>query len=186
MLYRSLELSASPEGRTIVAPCIVPYNRVARVCDQGGLPYDECFAPGVFKRNLKAPHHVLVRAQHGNAFLDICGRAITLQETEQGMSGEFTALRSAPGEQALAMIREGIYQGFSVGFVPIKSRVGEQGEIIRVAGHLDHVALVMEPAYADSAALAIRQASVKVIDELRPIIDEALENRLTALGLTRA
>jgi HK97 family phage prohead protease len=186
MLYRSLELSASPEGRTIVAPCIVPYNRVARVVDEGGLPYDECFAPGVFKRNLRDPARVLVRGQHGSDFLSIAGRALTLNDDGERLSGEFLALESPSGEQALAMVRAGIYKGASVGFMPIKSAVGNHGEVVRLAAHLDHVALVMEPAYADATALAIRQASVRIIDELRPIIDAELEKRLTALGMTRA
>jgi HK97 family phage prohead protease len=185
MLYRSIELSAPTEGRTIVAPCIVPYNRTVQVADGDGPPYREMFAPGVFTRNVSHPKRVLLRGQHGEDFLSIAGHALVLNDNDEQLSGEFVALDSTSGDQALAMVRAGIYTGASVGFMPIKSRQGARGETIRLLAHLDHVALVMEPAYADAATLSIRAASVSQLADLRPPRDDELEKRLTALGLTR-
>jgi HK97 family phage prohead protease len=185
VLYRSIALSAPAEGRTIVAPCIVPYNRATRVADEGGPVYEEMFAPGVFSRNIQHPKRVLLRGQHGEDFLSIAGHALVLNDDAEQLAGEFLALDSPSGEQALAMVRAGIYAGASVGFLPIKTRTGARGETIRVQAHLDHVALVMEPAYTDAATLSIRAASVRHLEELRPPRDEDLEKRLTALGLTR-
>jgi HK97 family phage prohead protease len=185
VLYRSLSLAPTDAGRTIVAPCIVPYNRVARVADGDGPAYDEMFAPGVFARNLRAPHHVLIRSQHAEDFLGVVGRAVRLDDSDEQLAGEFVALDSNSGHQALAMIKEGIYTGASVGFVPIRNKRGSKGEIVRVSAHLDHVALVMEPAYSDAAALSVRSASVPALDDLRPPVDADLDKRLTALGLER-
>jgi uncharacterized protein len=179
MMYRSVSLTVG-EGRTIVAPCIVPYNRAARVQDENGPPYDEMFAPGCFERSLRAPHRILMRGQHGMDFLSIAGRVATLSDTDEQLAGEFLALESPSGDQALAMVRAGIYTGASVGIIPLRSR-REGNVLVRTRAHLDHVALVMEAAYADAGTLAIRSAAADRFADLRPKPDPDLEERLTAL-----
>lgn len=183
LLYRSVKLEEG-SGRTIVAPCIVPYGKIARVSD-GGPPYNEMFEPGVFARNFKAVNRVLLRGQHGEDFLSVVGRATALHETTEGLGGEFLCLESNSGDQALAMVKAGIYTGASVGFMPFKTRTGPGGEVVRVTAHLDHVALVMEPAYVEASSLTVRQMSNCAVDELRPIRNDDLEERLTQLGITR-
>ncbi|HEY7009039.1 MAG TPA: HK97 family phage prohead protease [Jatrophihabitantaceae bacterium] len=196
LLHRSFVGSPTAgEGRTIVAPCVVPYNRAMRVADfnldgSAGQPYDEMFVPGVFRNDVGAAHRVLVRAQHTEGFLGIVGRAAALHDGPNELGGEFLALDTPSGEQALGMVRAGIFTGMSVGFEPIVNRRGPRGEIVRTRARLDHVALVLEPAYPEAGALTVRSdagSDDRVdLDELRPPANDDLERRLRDLGLRPA
>jgi len=194
ILSRSIAgVPAAGDGRTIVAPCIVPYNRAQRVADfnpdgTAGPPYDEMFAPGVFRNDIAAaPQRVLVRAQHTEGFLGIVGRASALHDGPNELGGEFLALETPSGEQALGMVRAGIFTGMSVGFEPIVNRRGPHGEVVRTRARLDHVALVLAPAYPEAAGLAVRADSGDAgridLEEFRPPANDDLERRLRDLGL---
>ncbi|MBO0713507.1 MAG: HK97 family phage prohead protease [Acidimicrobiales bacterium] len=180
ILTRSTSVTAG-EGRTIVAPCVVPYNRAARVRDGEGPTYVEMFAPGCFANITRAPYRVLVRAEHAQNHYDIVGRATTFVDSEAGLAGEFVAVEGPFGDHALALIKDGIWTGASVGFVPLSSRRGAAGEIVRVRCHLDHVGLVVTPAYAEASELAVRRRPD--LADLRPRRDDGLTKRLTALGV---
>jgi HK97 family phage prohead protease len=177
------------DGRTITGR-VVPYNEPARVADDPNGPlYDEMFAPGSFKRAVRstaAGRRVDLRYGHSDSVLEVIGPSIELQERNDGLWGSFRAMeRSAAAEQALAMIEAELIDGFSVGFVPLRSLNGPRGVVVRAACHLDHVGLVRDPAYKGALIESVRSAPVEALSRelqaLRPVPNKALDDRLAKL-----
>lgn len=189
VLLRSFDRpELTEDGRTIRGR-VVPYNEVARVADSDTGPiYEELFSPGSFQRATRAARagRVDLRYGHGDSLLDVIGPATEFEERQDGLWGTFRAMeRSAPADQALAMIEAGLIGGFSVGFVPIRTLAGARGVKVRAGCHLEHVALVKEPAYTSALIESVRSApDYQMPDELaalRPPRNEDLEARLSKL-----
>ena len=181
ILHRTFpaELIEESDGRTLFGRC-VPYDKVARVIDEVGPPYEEAFTRGAFARAVKAPQRVLLRFEHRDGLLDVAGYGKELEERDDGLWGSFRALDSPAGEQALALHRAGVLGFFSVGFHPIGNGRRRSGVVVRTHCHLDEVSLCREPAYPGVEA-AVRAGNVIPFE--RPARDPALDTRLaTVLG----
>lgn len=151
-----IEIRSDGTGRTVHG-IVVPYGQVARVSD-GGAPYQEMFAPGAFARDLLARagnyRGVKLLFQH-NSDTPI-GRATDLHEDAAGLYGAFQVTPEASrGDEALALLRDGVLDSFSVGFRPMEHDKRE-GVIVRTRAALREASLVTFPAYAGASVAGVR------------------------------
>jgi len=176
-IYRdySSDATVGGDGRTIILTC-VPYDTPTTV-DDGQGPYVEEFAPGAFRRAVKAPHRVELRYRHADGVANLLGRAVDLVETPTALVGTFRAV-GPNGDQALAMINDGLLTGASVGAQlhpqgsEIVNRAGYQVTRRTLISRLLEVSLVPEPAYADAGVVAVREGHADV-DALAVIRERA-------------
>jgi Escherichia/Staphylococcus phage prohead protease len=175
------ELVQDSDGRTLHGQ-VIPYDQPAKVSDFGGPPYQEVFARGAFKRAVRAPQRVLLRFEHRDGLLDVCGYGDSLEDREDGLWGSFRTLEGPSGEQALELHRAGVLGYFSVGFHPLSNGRRQNGVVLRTHCHLDEVSLCREAAYPGTEA-AVRAKAVLLEP---PKTDPELERRLAALGYERS
>lgn len=153
-----MEVRADATGRTIHG-IVVPYGQVARVSD-GGPSYSEMFAPGAFKRSISMqPHNKVKLLSQHNSRSNPLGRATMLREDANGLYGEFIVSRTAAGDEALELVRDGALDSFSVGFTPIKHRK-EDGVVVRTEAGIRESSLVTFPAYAGASVGGVRWADL--------------------------
>ncbi|WP_043732531.1 HK97 family phage prohead protease [Nocardia asiatica] len=149
--YASLD---GATGRTIHGVAI-PYGEVAEVRDGYGPPYKEKFLPGAFTRSIQERgRKVRLMAMHNTRSFPI-GLPVTLADTPEGLAVAFRISDTVAGNDALALVRDGTVTGFSVGFVPIRSRTVD-GVVERLEASLREVSLVTEPAYEGAQVAGIR------------------------------
>lgn len=148
-------LEPSGDGRTLDLR-IVPYNTPARVSD-GGEPYQEEWAPGVFKSQMNAASRVLVNFEHQKGLSNVVGRGAEFHDSEEGFGGSFRILSGADGDKALELVRDEVLTGVSLEAVPLKSEVTSDGIVRRIKARLVNIALCRFPAFEDAQVLAVRE-----------------------------
>ena len=158
------DLSARSDGRTI-AGIVVPYNTEALVSD-GGKPYREMFAPGAFKRSYSMKRIPLL-SQHDMSRnpLGVADRD-AWREDAAGLYAEFRVSATQAGDEALALVRDGALDSFSVGFRPVKHSKRD-GVVVREEAALRETSLVTFPAYEDARISAVRAALLEMSEEER-------------------
>lgn len=168
-----IEVRADAEGRTVHG-IVVPFDRVATVSD-GGRPYQEAFQKGAFTKAIQERgNRVKLLSQH-NSRVNPLGRASLLREDAAGLYGEFTVSRTAAGDEALELVRDGALDSFSVGFVPVK-HVKRDGVTWRTETGIREASLVTFPAYEDALISGVRNLDP---DDLERILALAHELRST-------
>lgn len=159
MLHRAyglVDVEVRAEGRTLLGT-VVPYGRQVRVG-----AYRESFARGAFTGTDPATVPLLVAHRH--AALPI-GRAATLTDEEARLAGEFTLAQTRDAEEVLALARDGVPLGLSVGFAPVVDQWSpDRRSVVRVRGMLAEVSVVGVAAYAGARVDAVRAAQ----DDARP------------------
>jgi HK97 family phage prohead protease len=176
-----VELTPSGDGRTLELR-VVPYNTVARVSD-GGDPYDEEWAPGVFDKQLNAANRVLVNVEHEQGFGGVVGRGAEFRESSEGFDGSFRILQGPDGDKALELVNEGILTGVSLEARPLKSERTALGVMRRLKAQLLNIALTRYPAFPQAQVLAVREEPPEEPEpeepqpepERRSQVDELLE-----------
>lgn len=166
--FVDLEIRSSIEGRTIHG-IVVPFGRSARVSD-GGPAYDEMFRYGAFTKTIAengARVKLLSQHQQGRNPL---GRASLLREDTAGLYGEFTVSRTAAGDEALELVRDGALDSFSVGFAPI-NHVRENRVVVRTEVALREASLVTFPSYVDALVGGVRSMSDEDVIALATRLD---------------
>lgn len=164
-------LEPTGDGRTIDIR-IVPYNTPARVSD-GGQPYEEEWAPGVFDKQLNAASRVLVNVEHEKGFGGVVGRGAQFRDAEDGFDASVRVLSGPDGDKALELVNEGVLTGVSLEAVPLKSERTEAGVVRRVKARLINVALCRFPAFADAQVLAVREEPAPD-PETEPVLEPAV------------
>ena len=154
-----LRVADDGDGRTIDG-MIAPWNKSTPVLKP--VPGMELFKRGAFDKSLsesKRPIPLLVR--HNEA--EPAAVLTSHENREDGHYATFRALKTRAGDDALELIREGLYLGLSVGgwAIPaattIKRAAGGKPQMIeRAELRLDHIGLVRTPAYEDAQVLALR------------------------------
>lgn len=146
----ALEIRAEGDGRTVVG-IAVPYDVEQRISPT----LVEVFRKGVFRDVVRAANRVKLLYQHKTDAP--IGRAVMLEEREDGLYGEFRISKTEAGDEALELIRDGVLSNLSVGFQPLKDE--KRGGIVnRIKAHLAEVSLVTFGAYGDNASIvAVRQ-----------------------------
>ncbi len=155
LLGESLEVRESPEGRRVCG-IAAPFGR-----DYDAGDYVEQFSRGAFAVSIRdrGDQIPLLEAHRQDAMP--LGRAIHLEERNDGLYAEFLISRTGRGDEALQLARDGVMHSFSVGFVPVrdKRRTTADGRpmVVRDEVKLHHVGLISEvPAYDDARVLAVR------------------------------
>lgn len=148
-----IEVRADSEGRTVHG-IIVPFGQVARVSD-GGPSYDEMFQQGAFAKTIQERGSRVKLLSNHNARSNPLGRASALREDAAGLYGEFRVSKTAAGDEALELLRDGALDSFSVGFTPIKHRMEGRTKVRTEVG-LREASLVTFPAYEGALVGGIR------------------------------
>lgn len=141
-------LELREDGRTLTG-LVVPYGTDTRIGR-----YVERFAAGAFAD--ADAEAVPLLAAHAHADLPI-GRTISLVEEARGLVGTFLVADSVKGQEVLALARDGVPLGLSVGFVPTEDRWNkDKTQVVRVRARLAEVSVVGVPAYAGARVEAVR------------------------------
>jgi HK97 family phage prohead protease len=147
-----LEIRSDGTGRTIHG-IVVPYGQVARVRD-GGAPYDEMFQQGAFTKTLaerRSPVKLLSQHDPRNPM----GVMVEHRDDAAGLYGAFRVSNISAASDQLELARDGVLDGFSVGFAPVK-QVNRNGTTVRTEVKLREVSLVTFPAYEGALVAGIR------------------------------
>jgi len=150
---REAELSLdSAEERTITG-LAVPYDQEASI--GGGI--QERFAPGA----IDTVEDVKLFYGHEEPI----GRVVSGRETEAGYEITAKVSNTARGEEVLTLMRDGVLNKFSVGFMPVEQE--RDGSLItRTLVDLKEVSVVPFPAFAGANITEVRE------DQLDPEIVE--------------
>lgn len=166
-----LEVRSSGEGAStgrIIEGLAVPYGVRQRIDES----LTEQFERGAFAHMIELAHRaqapggrpsyrVRFAREHVKQGGVLIGKTISLEETERGLVGAWQVSKTAAGDEALELARDGALNELSIGFraAPGWSRRLPDGTVSRTRADLFEVSLVMEGAYAQAAAVeAVRAA----------------------------
>ena len=183
----ALTLDAAEE-RTITG-LAVPYNQEASI----GFGERELFAPGA----IASVEDVKLFYGHEEPI----GKVISGRETEAGYEITAKVSNTSRGDEVLTLMRDGVLNKFSVGFMPIEQ--DREGDLItRTLVDLKEVSVVPFPAFQGANITEVRedQAQAEIIEtqnqerksmsdnmelEVRSVQDEVAElRRVVEAGLT--
>lgn len=160
--------SAADEGTTSVEGVAVPFGDIIDTWD-GAETFDrECEFDGLDEAKLCF--------EHGETI----GRITKAESTDDGLHITARISDTARGRDAMTLIRDGVLDSFSVGFIPIESQKDRDGITHRRKVRLLETSIVSWPAYQNakmtkSAAPAVEQRKEETMN------DEAIKDSLTAL-----
>jgi phage head maturation protease len=151
-----LQLRDDGDGRTLVGP-VLPWGVEARVVDRGRL-VTETFERGALAGT--DPARVPLTATHPrDAGTLPIGVTLAIDDRADAAWGEWHVSDTMIGNEVLALARDGVPLGLSVGFaeVPGGSRwsAGRQ-RVTRTRAALDHIAVVRVPAYQGAGVVGVR------------------------------
>jgi HK97 family phage prohead protease len=148
---------ASDGGGRTIHGALLPWGTEARVYDRGRLVV-ETFARGALEGT--DPGRVPLTATHPrDAGTLPIGRTLSIEDRADGAWGEWLVSDTMIGNEVLALARDGVPLGLSIGFaeVPGGSRWSpDRGRVTRTRAELDHVAVVRVPAYAGAGVVGVR------------------------------
>jgi phage head maturation protease len=156
-LTSSLALRDGGDGRTLVGP-LLPWGVEARVVDRGRL-VTETFTRGALEGT--DPGRVPLTATHPrDAGTLPIGRTLTIEDRADAAWGEWLVSDTMIGNEVLALARDGVPLGLSVGFaeVPGGSRwSADRQRVTRTRALLDHIAVVRQAAYLGAGVVGVRE-----------------------------
>lgn len=195
--YRSfvpdLEVRSGGDGRTIFG-IVVPYDAPTRIDDK----LVETFARGAFNHQLKAPSRVKLAREHVMLGGKLIGSATLLRDDSAGLYAELRASKTPDGDETLELVKDNALDQLSVAFRERQNRRLGGGVTQRVKADLFEIAVVMEGAYGELAAIAgvrskqkpqaamdldLRAAAGEYLHGLPKPVDNDLEIRRIRLGL---
>lgn len=160
--------SADDEGTTSVEGVAVPFGDIIDTWD-GAETFDrECEFQGLDEAKLCF--------EHGETI----GRIIKAESMDDGLHITARISGTSRGRDAMTLIRDGVLDSFSVGFIPLESQKDRDGITHRRKVRLLETSIVSWPAYQNakmtkSAAPAVEQRKEETME------DEAIKDSLTAL-----
>jgi HK97 family phage prohead protease len=92
------------------------------------------------------------------------GRTLTIDDRADAAWGEWLVSDTMLGNEVLALARDGVPLGLSIGFteVPGGNRwSADRQRVTRTKAELDHIAVVRVPAYAGAGVAGVRAASAR-------------------------
>ena len=159
-LTTTLALRDGEDGRTLVG-ALLPWGVPAQVVDRGRL-VTETFTRGALADTNPATVPLTATHPRDAGTLPI-GRTLTIEERADAAWGEWLVSDTMIGNEVLALARDQVPLGLSVGFaeVPGGSRWNaERTRVTRTRAALDHVAVVRVPAYAGADEAAVADSAV--------------------------
>jgi HK97 family phage prohead protease len=161
------------DGRTLHGP-VLPWGIEARVLDAGRL-VTETFERGALAGT--DPGRVPLTATHPrDAGTLPIGVTLSIEDRADAAWGEWRVSDTMIGNEVLALARDGVPLGLSIGFaeVPGGSRwSADRQRVTRTRADLDHIAIVRTPAYAGAGVAGVRAQALRA------------ENMATLLALLR-
>ena len=162
VLYRAAEDWADLEVRTdgdegIVYGIAVPWDKPTPIVP--GLV--EEFARGAFDGQMKrnGARSVFLARDHIPMGGTPLGRLTLMRNDAKGLYIEAPVSRTQVGEETLTLVRDGVLDSFSIGFVEGQNQLvqGRTDTITRrVTASLREVAIVLNPAYKDAVLAGVR------------------------------
>lgn len=142
METRSFEVRLDAETREVTG-IAVPYGQVA---DIGS--YREAFAPGA----IRSVEDVKLFWQHSEPI----GKIVEGRDTEAGFEIRAKISDTARGNEAYTLLKDGVINKFSVGFVPLEQT--RDGDLVtRTNVDLKEVSLVSFPAFSGASISEVRE-----------------------------
>lgn len=156
VLYRTFEpdLEIKPrtkggDGRTLYG-IAVPWRKPIEVPSER---IREQFAPNAFGHQERDASRVKLANEHIKLGGTLIGRLELMRNDAAGQYVEARVARTEKGDETLALVEDGALNEWSVGFLPRQNRnVG--GVVERVTAHMREVAVTMQGAYGELAAVA--------------------------------
>ena len=149
------------DGRTL-AGVLLPWNVEARVLDQGRL-VTETFERGALAGT--DPGRVPLTATHPrDAGTLPIGVTLSIEDRADAAWGEWHVSDTMIGNEVLALARDGVPLGLSIGFaeIPGGSRwSADRQRVTRTRAALDHIAVVRTPAYVGAGVAGVREATAR-------------------------
>jgi HK97 family phage prohead protease len=156
-LTSSLAIRDGGDGRTLVGP-VLPWGTEARVVDRGRL-VTETFERGALAGT--DPGRVPLTATHPrDAGTLPIGVTLSIDDRADAAWGEWRVSDTMIGNEVLALARDGVPLGLSIGFAeaPGGSRwSADRQRVTRTRAALDHVAVVRVPAYQGAGVVGVRR-----------------------------
>lgn len=179
-LFRSftpeIELRSGGDGRTLHG-IAVPYGRPQRI----DATLVEQFRHGAFARQVAAAHRVPLAREHMPLGGKLIGRLTALREDAAGLYFEARVSKTPLGDETLALLEDEALREVSIGFRPKQDARLADGTIERVTADLRELAVVMQGAYGEAAAVAgVRSAAEDTGDTPVVVADEVSRQRAEA------
>jgi HK97 family phage prohead protease len=157
----ALHVRDGGDGRTLYG-ALLPWGTEAQVMDPPG-PRGrlvvETFQRGAFAGTDPAAVPVTARHPRDGETLPI-GVSVELDERADAAWWAGRVSATNLGDEVLALARDGVPLGLSIGFVEVPggSRWLSRDRVVRTRAQLDHVAVVRVPAYAGAEVVGVRGA----------------------------
>ena len=145
METRSFDIRSVDEETREVSGIAVPYGQVINA---GG--YNESFERGA----IDSIEDVKLFWNHEEPI----GRITKGEDTDDGYVITAVISRTARGEEAYTLAKDGVINRFSVGFIPVESREDKNNTVVRTKVNLKEVSLVPFPAYEGATVSVVRNA----------------------------
>lgn len=142
---------AEGDGRTIEAR-FVPYNVPTRI----DAHLTEEFLPGAFRRQVRDPRIPLALG-HLPQGGTVIGKVVSLREEPDGLYGTARISNTTDGNNALELLRDGVFDSVSIGFRALQDSRGPNGIVQRRSAEVTELAIVLRPAYTGAKVLALRE-----------------------------
>jgi HK97 family phage prohead protease len=172
ILYRAFEpdleiktRAKGGDGRTVIG-IAVPWGKPVRVDSR----LVEQFANGAFNDQLRAAPRIPFAREHIKLGGTLIGRSLMYRNDASGLYGEWRVSPTPAGDETLTLIEDGALDQLSVGFRERQNRRLTGGIMERIKAELREVAVTLEGAYGELAAVAgVRSA----VDDTTSNLDRA-------------
>jgi Escherichia/Staphylococcus phage prohead protease len=172
-LTSTLQLRDDGDGRTLHG-ALLPWGVEARVVDRGRM-VTETFERGALAAT--DPARVPLTATHPrDAGTLPIGRTLAIEDRADAAWGEWLVSDTMLGNEVLALARDGVPLGLSIGFTEVEGGSrwsADRQRVTRTRAALDHIAVVRVPAYVGAGVAGVREATARA------------ENMATLLTLLR-
>lgn len=155
-LGSDMEIRSDGDGRTI-SGIAVPWNRPTRINDK----LTEEFMVGAFDKQLKAPNRIPLAREHMPLGGQLIGRVVALRNDKKGLYVEARVAETSLGEETLALLREKALEHWSIGFRDLQNLRTSSGVTQRVKAQMVELAIVLQGAYGDHAAVGAMRSDVE-------------------------
>jgi HK97 family phage prohead protease len=166
-----LEIRSTGDGRTVEG-IVVPYDREAVIARSSTGTVREVFVRGSLARTIRERGDRIKLYENHNHQQNRSpiGRSVEMREDVAGAFGAFRVAKTNAGDEALELVRAGVLDSFSVGFIALPG--GDRWNVARdlVARHeirLEEVSLTARPVYEDALVSAVRSAHQSTDARLR-------------------
>jgi HK97 family phage prohead protease len=155
MEIRSFEIRAVDTDTRTIEGIAAPYDEVF---EQGD--FNERFEPGVFG-DFNSDANVRLYAEHDHLDKQLPIGVVTEgRSTKEGFVIRARISETAKGNEAYALLKDGVLRNFSVGFIPGESTFDEKtNTVTHTRADLKEVSVVAFPAYKNAQVLAVRSDS---------------------------